>query len=339
MPLNDKNVRFVTAAGCCLAAASGFTFGQRHHFANAIGSQDVVANGLWVFLIGVLVGGLAKDVLGARIAICISGVFFAIGSIGSLQASSVLWLALGGGVALAVCNGIFESPCRDVAGRWLNFTHAFYRCTSLFVMAFWVPVEVVKWFGLLGAGLALALYRTPRKTSPAESTIVMRRGGLLLIALLALNFLAGAFELWSERVYVDTLLGSVGNVGALVAGAIFLGRLAASTAWFSGNRQLFICSLMASLAVCLFPLTHGLWQFGLAMIGAFFSASIFPSVLGMLSVITERWRGLACSFGQISCMLAALLTTRASGLALLPGVSLLLISAWLLWSSGIQNRR
>ena len=50
MPLNDKNVPFVTAAGCCLAAASGFTFGQRHYFAGTIGSQDVVAHGLWVFL-------------------------------------------------------------------------------------------------------------------------------------------------------------------------------------------------------------------------------------------------------------------------------------------------
>lgn len=339
MPLNNKNVLFVTAAGCCLAAASGFTFGQRHHFADAIGSQDIVANGLWVFLIGVLVGGLAKDLLGARIAICISAVFFGIGAIGSLQASSILWLALGGGVALAVCNGMFESPSADAAGRWLNFTHAFYRCTSLIVVAFWVPVEVVKWFGLLGAGLALALYRTPQEPLPEENTVVMRRGGLLLIALLTLNFLTGAFELWSERVYVDRLLDTIENVGLLLAGAMFLGRLAASTAWFSGNRQLFICSLMASLATLLFPLAHGIWQFGLAVIGAFFSASIFPAVLGMVSVITQRWRGLACSFGQMSCMVAALLTTRASGLALVPGVSLLLISAWLLWSSGNQSRR
>ena len=339
MPLNNKNVLFVTAAGCCLAAASGFTFGQRHHFADAIGSQDVVANGLWVFLIGVLVGGLTKDLLGARIAICISAVFFGIGAIGSLQASSILWLALGGGVALAVCNGIFESPSADAAGRWLNFTHAFYRCTSLIVVAFWVPVEVVKWFGLLGAGLALALYRTPQEPLPEENTVVMRRGGLLLIALLTLNFLTGAFELWSERVYVDRLLDTIENVGLLLAGAMFLGRLAASTAWFSGNRQLFICSLMASLATLLFPLAHGIWQLGLAVIGAFFSASIFPAVLGMVSVITQRWRGLACSFGQMSCMVAALLTTRASGLALVPGVSLLLISAWLLWSSGNQSRR
>ena len=339
MPLNNKNVLFVTAAGCCLAAASGFTFGQRHHFADAIGSQDVVANGLWVFLIGVLVGGLTKDLLGARIAICISAVFFGIGAIGSLQASSILWLALGGGVALAVCNGMFESPSADAAGRWLNFTHAFYRCTSLIVVAFWVPVEVVKWFGLLGAGLALALYRTPQEPLPKENTVVMRRGGLLLIALLTLNFLTGAFELWSERVYVDRLLDTIENVGLLLAGAMFLGRLAASTAWFSGNRQLFICSLMASLATLLFPLAHGIWQLGLAVIGAFFSASIFPAVLGMVSVITQRWRGLACSFGQMSCMVAALLTTRASGLALVPGVSLLLISAWLLWSSGNQSRR
>jgi len=337
--LNNKNVLFVTAAGCCLAAASGFTFGQRHHFADAIGSQDVVANGLWVFLIGVLVGGLTKDLLGARIAICISAVFFGIGAIGSLQASSILWLALGGGVALAVCNGMFESPSADAAGRWLNFTHAFYRCTSLIVVAFWVPVEVVKWFGLLGAGLALALYRTPQEPLPKENTVVMRRGGLLLIALLTLNFLTGAFELWSERVYVDRLLDTIENVGLLLAGAMFLGRLAASTAWFSGNRQLFICSLMASLATLLFPLAHGIWQLGLAVIGAFFSASIFPAVLGMVSVITQRWRGLACSFGQMSCMVAALLTTRASGLALVPGVSLLLISAWLLWSSGNQSRR
>ena len=339
MPLNDKNVPFVTAAGCCLAAASGFTFGQRHYFAGTIGSQDVVANGLWVFLIGVLVGGLAKDLLGARIAICISAVSFGIGAIGSLQASSILWLALAGGVALAVCNGMFESPSRDAAGRWLNFTHAFYRCTSLIVVAFWVPVEVVKWFGLLGAGLALALYRTPQESLPEQSTVVMRRGGLLLVALLTLNFLAGAFELWSERVYVDRLLDTIENVGLLLAGAMFLGRLAASTAWFSGNRQLFICSLMASIATLLFPLTHGTWQLGLAVIGAFFSASIFPAVLGMVSAFSQRWRGLACSFGQISCMLAALLTTRASGLAFVPGVSLVLISAWLLWLSGNQGRR
>ena len=36
-------------------------------------------------------------------------------------------LTFGGGIALAVSNGLVVFASAGSAGRWLNFTHAFYR--------------------------------------------------------------------------------------------------------------------------------------------------------------------------------------------------------------------
>jgi len=330
----------LTVAGCLLAAGCAFSFGQRQAFAVAIEANSAINICLWIFLFGLIFGGIAKDLAGARNAILIGSIFLFIGAWGELRVMSLYWLALGGGWTLATSNGLF-APTNEIAGgRWLNFTHAFYRGAGLLILLTSPAIELTKWLGFLCAFSAacwIHFFFTPVELPPRKAA-APRLSRTLVVVLISLNFLAGAAELWSEKLFTSTVLDLSHQYGYQLAGMMFLGRLAASTSWFSGPRQLFICSLVTSATVLVFPLASDDWIPVIAMTGAFFSASIFPSLLGWVAAAGGRWRGTLCGLGQITCMLAAPLAMTNSSYAFIPGISLIIISGYMVWSPAISHR-
>lgn len=340
MNQDTKNQVSLTVTGCLLAAGCAFSFGQRQAFFDAIGANSALEISLWVFLFGLMLGGIAKDLAGARHAILIGCIFLFIGAWGEFRVMSLYCLALGGGWTLATSNGLFEPSNEVEGGRWLNFTHAFYRGAGLLILLTSPAIEITKWLGFLCAFTAacwLYFFFTPVESTPRKA-IAPRLSRSLVVVLISLNFLAGATELWSEKLFTSTALDLAHQYGYQLAGMMFLGRLAASTSWFSGPRQLFICSLVTSAAIFVFPLASDDWIPAIAMTGAFFSASIFPSLLGWVAAAGGRWRGTLCGLGQMTCMLAAPLAMAGSSYALLPGASLIIISGYMVWSPAVSQR-
>ena len=334
----------ITIAGCLLAASCALSFGQRKIIAASLENEASVELLTGIFILGLLFGGLTKDILKSRNAGLIGCMLFFFGVFGEAQLASLYWLIFGGGWVLAISNGLFSTSDECAAGRWLNFTHAFYRGAGLFILLASPSLHTTKWIGFSFVLLAtLILYFTTQDSeTPSPKKITDKVGPKIswFIALLvSINFLAGATELWSEQLFTNTIaIALLKEYDWILAGMMFLGRLLACTPWFCGPRQLLICSVITSLAIFRFPLaTHSLLPI-IAMIGAFFSASIFPSVLGWVASVGGRWRGTLCGFGQIACMLAAPLAVTSSKYALVPGLSLIIISSYMFWSSTMSQR-
>lgn len=278
---------------------------------------------------GLLLGGMVSDRFGPRVAVGASLACLAAGAL--LTGSPPVWFDLlmaGGGIALAVSNGLVAHADWQDAGRWLNFTHAFYRGGTLVLGLMLIPSNWAIWLSLMFAALALAILAagkppTANREAPRERAGTSR----FTPALLVLTFLAGAAEIWAAKEAAILLGDRYPYVGAYVAGAMFLGRLAASSAFFSGRRQLLISSMATAMGLALLHQASGNLQLLAAIVTAFFSASLFPSALGLLARRARNGLATTLAFGQCAAVLAAPLAADLSGYAILPAILLALIFA------------
>ena len=329
---SDYN-RKATLAACLLMAACAASFGERHLFAALIDAPEALTVAFWCFMAGLLTGGWLSDRLGVSQAILVSVVCLAAGALVPTGAIYLDLLTFGGGIALAVSNGLVVFASSGSAGRWLNFTHAFYRGGTLVLGFLLISIVWLKWLSFAFALMALLLIfrnepnRVSTETGREKQTtrVVWKLPGFL-----ALIFMAGATELWFAHQASDSLIHDYPRVGLLLACAMFLGRLAASLAFFSGYRQLITCSVVSAVGLGLFDKSSGESQLIIALAIAFFSASLFPSTLGLLRQWSGRWTATLLAIGQFVTMMSAPLAAYAGSYAIYTAIvlSVVFVCMW-----------
>ena len=320
----------ITAVACLLVTGTAASFGESHKLARLSGTPETDQFALWIFLAGLLVGGLLSDRFGVRVATGTATLLLAIGVLALTGEAGFACLMLGGGIALAVANGLASTLDPVAAGRWLNFIHAFYRGGTLAFGLLLLPIGITAQMGTLFAVAALVLMFW---TMDGRSELVL--GDLEaqsvsswpVAAVLPLLFLAGASELWAAHHMIVSLSSDQPNIVLWIALAMVVGRIAASTQVFSGYRQVLVCSAVTAAGLWFFDALSGNARLLMALIVAFSSSSIFPSVLGLMAGRSPRFAASLLAVGQCTVMLAAPLAGAFASFAIVPPLALTIIIA------------